>query len=182
MLPASVGEKRGLAGWLATSWLVWVAAEALYPSSFEAGFVSLTRLCLRLPTSHLSHHLSSVFHTEAAGTKTCQTPKLDMKIGARHTRSIYNAMPQPVNMKLHCRPADHTFVSLLLMNLSIIVSISQYVYSNDSPLLEFSLKKKRLKWPGFVSWFIPPVYLTIFSSCSIMFKHSLIFINHSCTH
>lgn len=66
VLPASAWEERGLAGWLATSWLVWVAAEALFRSLFEAGFVSLTWLCLCLQLfSRQSFYLQffTVMHT-----------------------------------------------------------------------------------------------------------------------
>ena len=57
------GGERGLAGWLAAGWLVWVAADALFPSVFEAGFVSLTWLCLRLQLFQLSLYLSAAFHS-----------------------------------------------------------------------------------------------------------------------
>lgn len=61
LLPASDWEERGLAGWLATRCLVWAAAEALFPSLFEAGFVSLTWLCLCLQLFCLLFYL--VFHS-----------------------------------------------------------------------------------------------------------------------
>lgn len=111
LLPASAWEERGLAGWLATSWLVWVAAEALFPSLFEAGFVFLTWLCLCLHLfTRLSFYLQfftvTYTHRHCVSRKTCQTLKFVEKssffffIMKRIRERLNYALSQPV--KVHC--------------------------------------------------------------------------------
>lgn len=112
LLPASAWEERGLAGWLATHWLVWVAAEALFPSLFEAGFVFLTWLCLCLHlVTRLSFYLQffTVTYTlTLCEQKTCQTLKFVGKrkglffffVMKRIRERLNYALSQPV--KVHC--------------------------------------------------------------------------------
>lgn len=88
LLPATVWEERGLAGWLATSWLVWVAAQALFPCQFEAGFFPYLTLPLS-PTSQLSPYLSTVPQSQL---ELCKHNTWSLKISWYFSSTFYHVI------------------------------------------------------------------------------------------